>query len=351
MDLVYTGVRPVTYPKTSNFRTVFEKQLVPSNKMLIATGYVSEDSLMELKAILEFYKDQSKTKGCDLVIGMHGREGFTRSQYEAACSLGTFLRDSKIGEVRVCTAFKFHGKVYSFLKSTKPIASIVGSSNLSNILGSVSQWEADVLVTERKQLKKLIELHNDLTDKATKPLLEFEDVKLISQSSLLEGRIGAEKVPDSELKNVQENKTGLEFKIPLKTELKSNLNAYFGKGRMSSTGAVRPRPWYEVEVIVPKVITSQKGYPKIKDPFTVYTDDGWKFRCKVSGQNSKNFRSEDDLQTLGRWIKGRLEEARVLRVGELIKNETLELYGVNELLLAATKDPNVWYLSFSPKEV
>lgn len=351
MDLVYTGVLPVTYPKISNFRTVFEKQLVPSNKMLIATGYVSEDSLMELKAILEFYKDQSKTKGCDLIIGMHGREGFTRSQYEAACSLGIFLRDSKIGEVRVCTAFKFHGKVYSFLKSSKPIASIVGSSNLSNILGSVSQWEADVLITERKQLNKLIELHNDLADKATKPLLEFEEVKLISQSNLLEGRIGAEEITDSELNSVKQNRTGVNFKIPLKTEIRSNLNAYFGKGRMSSQGAVRPRPWYEVEVIVSKAITSQKGYPKNKQPFTVYTDDGWKFRCKVSGQNSKNFRSEDDLQTLGRWMKGRLEEAGVLRVGELIKNETLELYGTNDLLLAATKDPNVWYLSFSPKEV
>lgn len=351
MDLVYTGVLPVTYPKTQNFRTVFEQQLVPSNKMLIATGYVSEDSLMELKAILEFYKDQSKAKGCDLVIGMHGREGFTRSQYDAACSLGTFLRDSKIGEVRVCTAFKFHGKVYSFLKSSKPIASIVGSSNLSNILGSVSQWEADVLVTEGKQLKRLIKLHNDLAQKATKPILEFEEVKLISQSNLLEGRIAVEKVADSELHAVKNSQTGLQFNIPLKTELKSNLNVYFGKGRMSSTGAVRPRPWYEVEVIVSKATTSQKGYPKIKEPFTVYTDDGWKFRCKVSGQNSKNFRSEDDLQTLGRWIKGRLEEGRFLKVGELITDETLESYGASELLLAATKDPNVWYLSFSPKEV
>ena len=39
----------------------------------------------------------------------------------------------------------------------------------------------------------------------------------------------------------------------------------------------------------------------------VFTDDGWKFRCKTSGDHAKNFRSEDNLEILGTWIKGRME--------------------------------------------
>jgi hypothetical protein len=83
-------------------------------------------------------------------------------------------------------------------------------------------------------------------------------------------------------------------------------------------------------------------------PFTVYTDDGWKFRCKVSGDYSKNFRSEDDLQTLGRWIKGRMEAAGALKVGELVTAPMLQQYGKDRLVLTATRNPDVWFLDFSP---
>ncbi len=44
----------------------------------------------------------------------------------------------------------------------------------------------------------------------------------------------------------------------------------------------------------PKNVTSQEGYPQSKTEdavFTVITDDGWSFKCKVSGDYSKNFRS------------------------------------------------------------
>lgn len=352
MELIYSSVLPVKFPKSPNFRTAFERQMVPSDEMLIATGYVSEDSLMELKAILDHYRGGSKKKICDLVIGMHGREGFTQTQYDAARSLGEFLRENRIGEVRVCTAFKFHGKVYSFLKSTKPVASIVGSSNLSNLLGTDLQWETDTLVTERPFVSKLVGLHHDLVGKATQPLLDLADIKLVAQPSLLKGQIGVEEVPNAEWKIIECTKTDVEFRIPLKATPKSNLNAYFGKGReSSSTGAIRPRPWYEAELIVPKSITASADYPEKDRPFTVYTDDGWKFKCKVSGDYKKNLRSYDDLQTLGRWIKGRMESVGALKVGQPVTEEVLESYGASELLFSATKDPHVWLLDFSRKSI
>jgi hypothetical protein len=52
MELIYSSVVPVRYPDVSNFREAFEKQMIPASELKIATGYVSEDSLMELKAII-----------------------------------------------------------------------------------------------------------------------------------------------------------------------------------------------------------------------------------------------------------------------------------------------------------
>jgi len=351
MELLYSDVLPVRYKGHQNFKQAFEKCLVPATDLRIVTGYVSEESLMELKAMLAYYKDKNKTKSCELVIGMHGLEGFTKTQYQAACNLGQFLSDEHLGGVRVCTAFKFHGKIYSFLKNGEPKASILGSSNLSGLLGKGLQWEADLLFTEAEKIKKLLILHKDIVTKATKSIFDHEPRIISAASGMLEGVAGVDRPSRDEFEAVKARATELSFEIPLKAEAKSNLNVYFGKGRETkATGAIRPRPWYEAEVIVPNSITMQRGYPDDHKPFTVYTNDGWKFRCKVSGQNKKNLRSEDDLQTLGRWIKGHLEAAGVLRVGELITPYMLQDYGASQMTLTATDDPDIWLLDFSPKK-
>ena len=120
------------------------------------------------------------------------------------------------------------------------------------------------------------------------------------------------------------NKT---FNINLKCKPKSNLNVYHGKGRVNFLkGYTIPRPWYEVEIIVPKKITDQNGFP-YKRAFKVITDDGFMFDCKTSGTNSKNFRSKGDLQILGYWIKGRLEDANIISIGDLINEDHLKNMG------------------------
>ncbi|EGP03224.1 restriction endonuclease R.NgoVII, partial [Pasteurella multocida subsp. gallicida str. Anand1_poultry] len=103
-----------------------------------------------------------------------------------------------------------------------------------------------------------------------------------------------------------------------------------------------------VELIIPKDITQQQGYPYHKS-FTVITDDGWKFKCKTSGDYSKNFRSENDLKTLGKWIKGRLESANCLKTGERITEETLRKYGNEHFEFRSTDNPDIWLLSFKGK--
>ena len=96
-------------------------------------------------------------------------------------------------------------------------------------------------------------------------------------------------------------------------------------------------------------ITSKAGYPQ-KDTesavFDVVTDDNWNFTCKVSGDGSKNLRSEHDLKILGKWIKGRLENAGALDVGQPVTAETFIRYGRNSFTFTNTSTPNLWYLDF-----
>ena len=85
----------------------------------------------------------------------------------------------------------------------------------------------------------------------------------IEMPDLLKDRIDVEKSDEEEYRRIESTVTDRVFDLPLKTEAKSNLNTYFGKGRLAtSTGAIRPRHWYEVELIVPIEITTADGYPK-----------------------------------------------------------------------------------------
>ena len=169
---------------------------------------------------------------------------------------------------------------------------------------------------------------------------------------LLEGHEYVKKLPSRDVAEVLLQRTDITFDIPIKPyedSPHSNLNVFFGKGRESKNGLIKPRHWYEVELIVPKSITAQNGYPQESTPeaiFDVVTDDGWSFKCKVSGTNSKNLRSEGDLKILGKWLKGRLENAGVLKVGDPVCRETLKQYGRDTFTLTKTTKPGVWYLDF-----
>ena len=349
MELLYSKIKPCEY-NNSSFCEAFELGIVGSDSIKIATGYVTEESLLELKSVLLFYCENNKTKKCSLVIGMHGREGFTQAQYEAAIDLATFLKDKGIGSVHVCTAFKFHGKTYVFRKDgmSLPFSAIMGSSNLGNIIDS-RQWEVDALFNESSVLSELDALHEELIQKASKNILDWpKPEKFLETSDLLKDRIGVERFVEEEYRKIEGTLTDRVFDLPLKTETKSNLNVYFGKGRLAtSTGAIRPRHWYEVELIIPIEITQANGYPKRDSVIHVYTDDGWKFNCKVQGDYGKNFRSEGDLKTLGRWIKGMLERAGCLKVGQPVTKEVLDKYGRHTISLKETVDPKVWLLDFS----
>jgi hypothetical protein len=349
MEFLLSNIPPVRFSKRNTI-SCFEDLLQDAEGIRIASGYISADALAELKKIVEV----NKKSFLELVIGMHGFEGFTRSQFDAARYLDEYLRDNKIGGVRVVNAFKFHGKVYSFLKKQTAFAGMIGSSNLSSVLDNQNHYEADLFINETGIVTEIDNFIIQLSRDASVSIDGFVPKIIEGENTLLEGHEGVEKPSKEDLQAVLLDRKPVSFKIPIKGAEEaphSNLNVFFGKGRENKKGFVKPRHWYEVELIVSSDITSQPGYPKAGYPdkesiITVYTDDGWKFKCKISGDYSKNFRSADDLKILGRWIKGRLENNGALKVGEPVTADTLRRYGRDNFDLIATSKPDVWILDF-----
>lgn len=343
MELLLSNILPMRFSKR-DITSCFETLLETAEAIRIATGYVSADALIELKKIIEI---NSKPR-LELIIGMHGLEGFTHSQYETAKNLDDFLRENNYGGVHVATAFKFHGKICTFSEKNDTYAGILGSSNLNSIFYSQSLYEADLFIDDPGLISDIDRFIIEFSHRACIPLTQHEPTFIPEKNLLLEGHEGVEKVSNEDFEKILAQQTGQSFTIPIKSSEapRSNLNVFFGKGRVNKRGFTKPRHWYEAELIVPNAITLQRGYPSKESIITVYTDDKWKFKCKISGDFSKNFRSKDDLKILGRWIKGRLENNKSLKIGEPVTEKTLKHYGRDNFKLIATTDPLIWILDF-----
>ena len=210
--------------------------------------------------------------------------------------------------------------MYSF-KNYRQINGLIGSANLTCFWDSTERTYETMLHLDGKVAQMLQADIQNTIHKLGKNIQEVERPStFIEHNSHLENCLGVQKIVPEKIRQLFAQKSEYHFSIPAKTEEKSNLNVFFGEGRRDKRGFVKPRPWYEVELIVSKDITSQEGYPILKS-FTVITDDGWQFQCKTSGDYSKNFRSENDLKTLGKWIKGRLENRGCLQNNEKITHE------------------------------
>lgn len=325
-----------------SLNTVWTDLFSSADEILMATGYVSNDAVLELHRTLEL---NNRVQKIDLLVGMHYLEGFSRPQYESLCNLNQFLQQEQRGGVYVSPFVKFHGKMYSF-QNPQEINGLIGSANLTCFWDSTERTyetmlhlSGDVARKLQTDIQSTIQKLGQLIHKVEKP------DSFIEHNNLLENCLGVEKIEQAEVDKQFAQTSSYRFLIPAKTTSRSNLNVFFGKGRENQRGFIQPRSWYEVELIVSKNITSQDGYPSHKT-FAVITDDGWQFQCKTSGTNSKNFRSENDLKTLGKWIKGRLEGSGCLKAGEMITRETLQKYGNDCIELRSTDKPDIWLLSF-----
>lgn len=342
-----TSKIPPLIASRRTFSDAFFEQYSDSDEIRLATGFISEDAIVELKRLVE-----ENHRKIYLIIGMHYFEGITHPQYDAVHSLNEYLNNNKLGGIYIVNSLKFHGKVYCFYNNHIPFNSILGSSNLSNLSMSNNNFEVDILSDEVGLLRNLSELIEDLKTKASIDFMHWENVNFLTRNDLLANLDDVFPISSNSLLNIKNNLTNISFEIPLKASenhQKSNLNCFFGKGRVDKKGIIRPRPWYEVELIVPKIVTEENFYPQENVPFRVNTDDGWQFECNVNGDFKKNFRSYKDLTILGKWIKGRLENSGVLKIGERVSEDTLRKYGRDNFTLTKINNSNEWYLDFGRK--
>lgn len=358
MEFLFSNYPPMkTQYKT--FSDTFYSLVPQSTEMDIAVGYVSADALLELRKAVELNDNIRKM---NLIIGMHYFDLFTKLQYNAALHLNEFLTENKIGGVRLVTAFRYHGKLYSYSNQSGPFAGIIGSNNLSSIVDAGTRvYESSVLLDDQQSAKEMHDFITRLSNTSSKNISELEIDNFVSANPILEGQDSVKKLPNEALVDAMMKFSDIKFEIPVKTEAKSNLNCYHGKGRENTrTHLVRPRHWYEVELIVPMQIRRMTGYPigrpKGENPtvFPVITDDGYEFECQVNGGEeglwNKNLRSSGDLTILGKWIKGRLENEGALSVGELVTDDTLQKYGRNTITMIKLNDSDKWYLDFGVKK-
>ena len=184
MELLLTRKKPLVVTN-NDFLEAFEDYSSSADSVHVSTGYVSVESLQYLlenakKGVLPYL---------DLTIGMHHFDDFTKAQYDCAKSLADYLASSKRGSASICVSFPYHGKVYSFHKEGKPFVAIIGSSNLSGLLGSRDSYnfDVDVALEDPAVLNQLSDFQSDLKDKACKSLDDWEPTRknVIDQEALI----------------------------------------------------------------------------------------------------------------------------------------------------------------------
>ncbi len=313
-----------------------------ATRLNIATGYISNESIARLKHLIE-YRNQAMS--LSLLIGMNYLDGFTKLQYDAVCELDEYLKERNIGHVYVSPRALFHGKMYSFMHEDHCLGAFIGSSNLGSFIGTTQNYiEADICFPEdcgrpiNQQIEKLTEsIGKPITEAA--PITSFK-----TPGDLLDGYEHVEKLSHDEYRRLRNKSSDIRVIIPLKTCPKSNLNSYFGAGKIPNRFS--RRDYYEVEIILSKNLENLSFLPdKEEGSFSVITPEGYKFECSRQGDYGKNLRSSNDLRILGKWIKGQMENAGALKLGERVNEDTLEKFGKKNMVLTQSIDKSFWLLT------
>lgn len=332
--------------EATSFKASFESHLETTEKLSMAVGFVS---VRALETLAKHITKKGKPY-CHLVIGMHYFEQFTHSQYAAANELHQLLDETALGSVHLVTASPFHGKLYHFKKSneSEPSTTIIGSSNLSNITGS-SLTEVDYMTDEPTVSDQVLRLITHLSTDYSQVLPNVPITTFKKRKRLFDGDEkhfnGVKHVEPVLFPEVNPIKLPLK---PYEEAPQSNLNVYFGAPKNKQKPKVRN--WYEVELIIPSNLMRGTALPQKGEPFKVITDDGVEFELVRQGDQGKNLRSKEDLQILGYWLKGRLEEAGVLSWGKPVTRDTLQAYGRDTIsLYPPTHEGLPWLLDFSPQ--
>ncbi len=327
------------------FRSVLDNEFPEATNVTIASGYASLDVIHDFEE--SFVKVAEKGGVSRLLLGMAFYEGLSQKKLDAANLLHSKLKAFKNGSgVFVTNGRRYHGKVYLF-ENKSDTNIYVGSSNFSSS-GTKGNIECTVPISTSDQKNEIIHFINDLYSPSYSITIDKAVITVPGKKKVIETSI--QNIWNRILKyNPKEINPSIlpKFEYPLSRVAqmeKSNLNVYFGKGRLNTkTGKIIPRPWYEIELIADKSLNSQPYYPK--GDFLAYTDDGFIIPMRTQGDYFKNIRSKDSLQIFGIWLKGKLEKKGVLNMYEPVTLDTLEEYGNNKLSFYKIDDGK-YYLEF-----
>lgn len=377
MKLLYSNILPLGCDdEQTTIIDCFKEQMKNADRVEIAVGYTSNASISELEALADRYD----TKQIRLTIGMYFTEGMPESAYHTALKLNQKWMNSGKGEVRIVKAFKYHGKLFCFYKNGKPVSAIIGSANLGAIKLEATnrrQYEISALTTEAFEAAEIAahieQLKSPNCSDNIKKIIGMPLIREINTS--LNGVEQVTSVPQSNVDFYKHCKAYVSFFLKLKVPrfderhiddgkhyTKSNINVCYAAPRSKR----KARDWYETQLTVGADVYHMEGYPNKNEPFFVVTDDGYWFKAHTTSDNNKQFSAVGDELIMGRWLKGRLAAAGIVkpvnntaadtdRLG-MITEEMLNEYGCDRLVFKKTgqtaldEDGNaldVWMLSFT----
>ena len=376
MKILYSDILPLSLE--DNQQTVaecFAEQAAKSDCLEIAVGYVSQASLEELDRIVEEY-NISKV---NLIMGMYFIEGMPENIYHTAVKLNQKWRESGRGEIRLVMPFKYHGKLYCFIKNGSVFSAISGSANMGVIKQDANnrrQYEIASLTNDPNECAEYLSFIEKLKDpRCSSNIADIHNLSLIREKNIsLDGVDVVTQVTPAAIQLYSRHRTDISFVLPIKAPkfsdrfstdkknyTKSNINVCYAAPRNKR----KSRDWYEVQMTVSKEITRREGYPEKNVPFFVVTDDGYWFKAHTTSDSNKQPSAVGDELIMGRWIKGRLAAAGLInpvndsqkdtdRLG-MVTQEILEQYGCNAIVMTKTDQKalddggntlDVWFLSF-----
>lgn len=379
MKILYTNILPLaTHDGQETIINCFIEQMKKADRVEIAVGYTSSASLDELDKLVE----SCNISSICLVIGMYYIEGMPERSYHQAMKINQNWRNEGIGEIRLVKAFKYHGKIFCFYKNGVPVSAIIGSANLGAIKLEASnrrQYETAVFTEDSAETAEIATHIDDLKQSnISANIADMLDVPLLRETNTaLNGIELVTPIPQQNVIFYKQRPTKVSFylqlKVPKKNErfiddgrhfTKSNINVCYAAPRSKR----KARDWYETQLTVGSQIYKMDGYPEKNKPFFVITDDGYWFKAHTTSDNNKQFSAVGDELIMGRWLKGRLVAAGIVKPVNntaqdierrgMITQEMLEMYGCDRLLFKKTDqvalDDNgnrldVWMLSFTGK--